>query len=55
MLIEDLWYWGYFNTSGNDDNRKIEFNEAKFYSDVVYYPDAVVINKLKEFQEYIKN
>lgn len=47
--------WGYFNTSGNDDNREIKFNDAKFYSDITYYPSEVVINKLKNFLKLIRN
>ncbi|MGB0886260.1 MAG: hypothetical protein ACPGR5_07525 [Chitinophagales bacterium] len=31
ILLEDLWFWGYFATKGSGKNRTIEFNEDKFY------------------------
>jgi hypothetical protein len=54
MLIEDLWFWGYFNSvkkiMKNDKSiRKIKFNEDKYYSNKFMYPDSDVEKKLKHF------
>ncbi len=32
ILIEDLWFWGFFTTKGSGTDRKIEFNDDKFYT-----------------------
>lgn len=52
MLIEDLWYWGFFNTRKIKSNyRKIEFNEDKFYSSRFVFPDEKDKTKFEEFRE----
>ena len=48
ILIEDLWFWGYFITKGNGKNRKIEFNEDKFYT-------AEFLKPTEENKKYINN
>jgi hypothetical protein len=55
MLIEDLWFWGYFSTKGNGDNRIIEFNEDKFYTAEFLKPTRDNENKIKEFIKILKN
>ena len=54
ILIEDLWYWGYFNTFGNDKKRTTGFNEDKYYSDKRHYPAEETIKKLKEFTDILQ-
>ncbi|MBF4257923.1 hypothetical protein EAY27_20120 [Vibrio anguillarum] len=49
MIIEDLWFWGYFSTKGSENNREIIFNEAKFYTDSYIYPNRQLENKINEF------
>ena len=51
MLIEDLWFWGYFNLVKQDKSRKILFNEDKFYSDLFLYPSTTLKDKLQEFEK----
>ncbi len=33
MVVEDLWYWGYFCLTGSALDRTIQLNEAKVYLD----------------------
>jgi hypothetical protein len=59
MLIEDLWFWGFFNTktikNNNNKKRIFEFNEGKFYTDIYFYPSKNIKDKLREFENIIKN
>ena len=54
MLIEDLWFWGYFSTKGNRKNRTIEFNEDKFYTAEFLKPTIENKNKISEFTDLLK-
>lgn len=49
MIIEDLWFWGYFSTKGSNNNREIIFNDAKFYTDTYFYPSTDFKNKVNKF------
>jgi hypothetical protein len=51
MLLEDLWYWGYFTLHKNGKARTLTFNEAKFYTDLYFAPSADV---RKRFEQFIK-
>jgi hypothetical protein len=54
MLIEDLWFWGYFNfVLDINKNRTVKFNEDKFFSDPYSYPNNEVMKKLKKFNKLI--
>ncbi|MCX6219605.1 MAG: hypothetical protein NTZ69_01290 [Bacteroidia bacterium] len=55
MLIEDLWFWGYFSTKGNGNNRIIEFNEDKFYTAEFLKPTVENRNRISEFIKILKN
>ena len=58
MLVEDLWFWGYFNLKVDKDTRKFEFNEPKYEIDNHSYNNELIKEKIKEFQNkfmrYIK-
>lgn len=49
MIVEDLWFWGYFSTKGSENNREIVFNDAKFYTDSYIYPSSTLKDKVNEF------
>ncbi len=51
MLIEDLWFWGYFSTMGNRKNRIIKFNMDKFYTTDFLIPS---VSNMKKIEEFIK-
>lgn len=56
MLIEDLWFWGFFNTrSQKGEPRKIskELNEDKYYSADFIYPNDDLKSKLEEFSKLL--
>ncbi|MEI7961107.1 MAG: hypothetical protein WCI04_02115 [archaeon] len=53
LLIEDLWFWGYFNQTGAGHNRVIGFNEDKYYSDQCLFPQQELENKFKEFSKLV--
>ena len=61
MVIEDLWFWGFFNTKSiklNETDRReriIEFNSEKYYSADFIYPNKELENKLNEFNSIIIN
>jgi hypothetical protein len=55
MLIEDLWFWGYFSTKGNGKNRIIEFNEDKFYTAEFLKPTIENRKRISEFIKILKN
>jgi len=60
MLVEDLWYWGYFNTTYKEFNKNkkvriFEYNDDKLYSDIYYFPTPEIKNKLKEFEKLIND
>lgn len=55
MIIEDLWFWGYFNLITNNKNkrgiREFKFNEAKFTIDIYSFSKKENTKKLLlEFQ-----
>lgn len=56
-LIENLWFWGYFNTRKvkNEKFRKIEFNKGKYISNCWFYPenDIKLFNNFKEFRDLV--
>jgi len=55
MLLEDLWYWGYFNMRVEKNAyREVQFNEEKFYSTPFIYPNEDLIPVHKEFVKCIK-
>jgi len=70
MIIEDLWFWGYFNqrteviqkankqNKKNITERKFEFNDAKFISDSHNFPSDyiknIIENKSKEFRNIVE-
>lgn len=54
-LLEDLWYWGYFFTKNNNENRNLEFNTAKYYTNAWFYPcSQEEIYLKKKFDEFAK-
>ena len=52
MVIEDLWFWGYFNLG---KKRNINFNKEKYYSDSSNYPNEKLKTKLEEFNKLLKS
>lgn len=54
ILIEDLWFWGYFCTKGNGNKRELEFNAAKFYSSDFIEPKIEYIGLFHEFINLVK-
>jgi len=50
MVIEDFWFWGYFNLG---KKRNIEFNKEKYYSDLFNYPNEKLKEKLSDFRDLI--
>jgi len=55
LLIEDLWFWGYFCTKGNGEDREIAFNPAKFYSSDFIEPKLEYIALFHEFINLVKS
>jgi len=55
MLIEDLWFWGYFNTRvvGGRQQVSNEVNTDKYYSANLIYPNDRLREKLIEFSSLI--
>ncbi len=55
MLVEDLWFWGYFNTKVIDGRQEVDkvINEAKYYSANFIYPNIILREKLGEFSQII--
>ncbi|MBV6439219.1 MAG: hypothetical protein EPGJADBJ_00858 [Saprospiraceae bacterium] len=55
MLVEDLWFWGYFNTKVENGQQEIHFtvNEDKYYSANFIYPNGSLYQKLHEFSRLI--
>ena len=53
MIIEDLWFWGFFNTIGSKTDRQILFNEAKYYVDPVLGHSNSILKKIHEFREIL--
>ena len=55
ILIEDLWFWGFFTTNGSGKDREIEFNEDKFYTSEFLKPTkenkALIMDFLKILNE----
>jgi hypothetical protein len=49
MLIEDLWFWGFFLLKGSGEHRNFELNESKIQSDLCHYQIDKFRNKLNEF------
>lgn len=54
LLIEDLWFWGYFCTKGNGKDRQIEFNKDKFYSADFIEPKLEYVTLFHEFVNLVK-
>jgi hypothetical protein len=54
MIIEDLWFWGFFSTIGNIKDRKLEFNEDKFYTAKYLKPTKQHENTIKDFIRIVK-
>jgi hypothetical protein len=54
MILEDFWYWGYFNTKKEDGIRVLCFNKAKFYCSSFNYPDENLIGNHEKFVELVK-
>jgi len=54
MLIEDLWFWGYFSTKGNGINRAIVFNNDKFFTAEFLKPTKENRKKMDEFIKLLK-
>lgn len=53
MLIEDLWFWGFFNTQIEKEKngyRKVCFNEDKFYSLKYVFPNEMDKSKFTRFR-----
>lgn len=57
MLVEDLWFWGYFNTKVEEGKQKIHdiVNEDKYYSADFIYPNELLEQKLFEFSRLINH
>jgi hypothetical protein len=57
MLVEDLWFWGYFNTKVEDGKQEVHatVNEDKYYSADFVYPNDHLIQKLFEFSKLINH
>jgi hypothetical protein len=55
MLVEDLWFWGYFNTKVEDGKQIIHdtVNEDKYYSADFIYPNDGLWQKLGEFSSLV--
>lgn len=53
LLIEDLWFWGFFNLVKikNKDKRELRFNNDKYYADIVMYPNKQMYEKLMDFNK----
>lgn len=54
MLLEDLWFWGYYNQTTINKVRQLKLNEDKFYSELYFYPDKKIFEKLKQFNLLLK-
>ncbi len=54
MILEDLWYWGYFNSITKNKKRTLGFNKAKFYCSSFNYPDENLIGNHEIFVELVK-
>lgn len=54
ILIEDLWFWGFFSTKGSGIDRIIEFNEDKFYTSVFLKPTKRNKQYILEFLRIIE-
>jgi hypothetical protein len=57
MLVEDLWFWGYFNTKVIDGRQAVDtdINKAKYYSANFIYPNEHLWNKLSDFSGLINS
>ena len=55
MLIEDLWFWGYFNLKiiKGQEKPNVEFNEDKYFSANFIYPHTELESRLREFTKLI--
>lgn len=55
MLVEDLWFWGYFNTKvvGSKNMVSSSVNAEKYYSADFIFPNATLKGKLDAFSERI--
>ena len=55
MLVEDLWFWGYFNTKVEEGKQEIHasVNEDKYYSADFIYPTDGLWKKLGAFSSLI--
>ncbi len=54
MLIEDLWFWGYFSTKGKGISRTIVFNDDKFFTAKFLKPTPENRKKIDEFIKLLK-
>lgn len=55
MLVEDLWFWGYFNTKVEASKQEIHatVNKDKYYSADFIYPNDGLWQKLEEFSSLV--
>ena len=53
LLIEELWFWGFFNLVKTKDKveRELKFNEDKYYADIVMYPSVQMYEKFMDFNK----
>lgn len=52
---DDLWFWGFINQNGSGDNRKIEWNENKYWVLNETDKDPIVIEEIKnKSTEFLK-
>ncbi|MBT4340002.1 MAG: hypothetical protein HOD63_15535 [Bacteroidetes bacterium] len=59
IILEDLWFWGYFNSktkklSKTQSKKNIEFNSSKYNTDLYMYPGVICkTSKFDEFRELL--
>jgi hypothetical protein len=54
MIIEDLWFWGYFSNVVSHGNRKLKFNTDKFYTSPFLIPNEKNKKLIEKFISFVK-
>lgn len=54
MIIEDLWFGGYFSTVASQGNRKLKFNADKFYTSPFLIPNEKNKKLIEKFISFVK-
>ena len=55
MIIEDLWFWGYFGLVGSDYERSIEINNAKIALDPFFRRNGVPRRQFYRFHRILNS